>query len=158
MNYFGRTLSAAGLGGLATLLSLAAAKAETTTICDQKIEYTLSPAAPGLPSEISGFAGRWQGMITYQPMVEMCNGFVFEKVDANGAVGQRAWSAGAGSGIVGVNSMGVVAYGGKFDGNILRTTSPDGKNVWEIRMTGPNEISGFFTRQGNRYPVWAKRK
>ena len=148
---------AAGLIVYVSLISTTVARAETMTLCEQKVEYTLMPPAPGLPLEMSGFSGRWQGAVSYQMTVEMCLGFVFERVGSPGATGKRAWSGAAGTGFVGVNALGVENWSARWDGNTLRRASNDGQHVWELRMTGANEISGFYTNQGNRRPVWLKR-
>lgn len=135
----------------------AAVGQRTGKLCGQRVEYGLSPPGSGLPADKSGFSGLWQGGVAYGATVEVCAGFVFERVWRDGAVGQYAWSTAEGYGIVGQVSQGVAKWGGQWQGDTLRSASPDGQDVWELRLTSPNEMNGFYSRSGNRRTVWLKR-
>jgi hypothetical protein len=138
----------------ASMFPLGEASAETATLCEQTVDYTLVP----LGSEVSPVAralhGVWAGSAIYPAggnasEAEKCIAFIVETIAGNGAVrtihisGNRVrFFAGPGYAI----KPGVRTWNGKLVGETLDLTGADkdgGKYSYQLRASG-NEMSGSY--------------
>jgi len=129
----------------------------STRICDQAVEYMPGVSPSDAPEEIRGFLGKWQGTVSHSAVLEWCAGFVFQGAKRSNALSAKyAWSTGSGSGLYNVNNLGVTNWsGGRVKDGALHL--PGNYHSFELRLVGPDKISGFFSQGGGRYPISLSR-
>jgi hypothetical protein len=152
MNFFAGAAAAA----CAFVLSLSAGHAETTTICGQSVEYSMTRAPSDASPELRAFLGIWVGEATFPAggpaEGTQCRGFVIESVGANGTVvakqiwGDRVrYSNGVGFAV----KPGVRPWRGKTNGTALKFESPSGYG-FELRLVTASSLRGvYITPNGN---------
>ena len=137
------------------------ARADTTKLCAQQVNYSITSPDATVPPELRMFSGVWAGNVVFQPTVEMCVGLVVEKIQANGAVDTKfVWLTGSDTGIGNIASLGTVSWSGKIDGDVLRLTGTQNGNTYtyEFKPKGRNELGGHFAENANRSPLSLSRR
>jgi hypothetical protein len=144
------------IAACALLFQPMAGRAETATICGQRVEYTITPPAADTPAAVRGFSGVWEGE-TWVPTnngteVSMCIGFVIERIAPDASVGARyVWGGQIqyhGNGIA--IKPGVRPWEGRVEGNVVRFVNRSGRRSFEFRMTGTNSMRGVCSSPDGR--------
>ena len=156
--------AAVGIAICAMIFPLANGRAETTTICEQTVNYTIAPPAAALSSELRSYQGIWTGDAKVSSGVSegiMCIGFVIESIAPDAAVGAKyIWGDGIkfpANGARMAIKPGVRTWMGKLAGNGLSFVSGDRKYSYELHVSG-NEMRGLFFTPDGRGDVQMRRR
>jgi hypothetical protein len=145
------------LGVWMILLSHTAAFADTARICDQSVQYTPSESSPGLATELLSLSGRWMGGQVWSGILETCVGFVVERIVAPGTLHtQYAWSTAAGRGFNNTNKSGTTSWKATFKDGVLKFVGKS--SGYELRMAGPNDLTGTYYNSQGTWTAWFKRQ
>lgn len=152
------------IAACAPFLQSAAGRAETATICGQRVEYTISPPAADTPAAVRAFPGVWEGE-TWVPTnngteVSMCIGFVIERIAPDASVGAKyVWGSQVqyhGNGIA--IAPGVRPWEGRVVGDVIHFANRSGRRSFEFRMTGANAMRGICSSPDGRGDAMLKRR
>jgi hypothetical protein len=159
-----RYLAAIGVAISALVLHPGDGRAQTTTICGQKVDYAMTPPAPDIPAGARAFSGIWVGRAT-QPSgngtdVTLCIGFVIARIEPQGVVRARyVWGDSVtyhGNGVA--IKPGVSKWRGNLAGEVLHFVSQDGNYRFDLRVTGANELRGVYSTPDGPGDVQLKRQ
>lgn len=142
-----RTILIGGAVAGTMMAAASVAAAKTTTICGQKVEYTMEAPGAEVPAAYRAFSGVWIG--DAGALVEVydgrfCVGLVVEKVSADGTVAAKYVWGDRVKLQLGNNydiRPGVVDWPGRIVGNALILETPNREYVYELRVAG-NQIAG----------------
>ena len=141
----------------AFLLVAGRASAETTTICDLKVDYAPTAPAADLAPELRALAGQWVGRQAYTPIYQRCVGLVVERIEANGTVHAKfAFSHAGGQGFSNSTNFGTNSIKATYQGGVLKYVAPT--VGFEVRLVAPNEFQGTWKNSAGTYPIWFKRE
>jgi len=139
---------------LATLMPSLGARADTVTVCDQKVDYQPAASDPAAPGR--DLRGLWVGEIlgtnvAYSVDYVRCWGLAIERVDADGKVAAKLILATSTKNLHQGASYGtkgsVTPWTGQLgdNGATLRFVSRSGNSDYTLRLTGPAKMEGRMT-------------
>ena len=154
------------IAACALFLQPTAGRAETATICGQRVEYTVTPPAADAPAAVRGFSGVWEGETwipgTNGSELAMCIGFVIERIAPDAGVGaEYVWGnriRSFGNGNSFAIKPGVMPWEGRVEGDVIHFTNRSGRRSFELRMTGANTMRGVYSSPDGRSDAILNRR
>jgi hypothetical protein len=124
--------------------------AETVTVCDQKIEYTVAHRPETLSPEAKALFGVWDGEVLWDARARSCVGLLMGRIDENGNFDTKYAHNAAQVGINNVAKMGVINWrNGSYQNGLLKVGGP--KSGFELRKVGQEVLEGHLIRDGQRF-------
>lgn len=142
--------------GLTVAASIA--HAETVTICDQRVEYTVNHRPETLSPEAKVLFGVWDGEVLFGIRARMCAGWLIGRIDDNGQFSAKYAYNTATPGINNTAKFGVGTWnGGQYQNGMM--VMRGARNSYELRRISENELEGFFILgDGLKYEAKFKRR
>jgi hypothetical protein len=145
------------LGLVGLMVAASVAHAETVTICDQRVPYTMAKAQSQTIAAAILY-GVWDGEVSRDSSrARSCVGLVVWRADDSGRFDVKYVFNGAQLGISNVVSMAVLDWtNGKFKDDIVSMSGP--RSGFELRKVGQDEMESNLVRGGQRSAKFKRRK